>query len=484
MIDPKDNVGVVIARHKTVPAGHKIALRPIGSGKPVIKLGQPIGLATRNIKPGEHVHVHNMAFSDKLSFSMPKPGPVKKGNALPSHFQGYLRKDGRAGTRNYIIIVSSVNCSASVVREVARCFEKRDLSKINVDGIIPVTHGSGCAQAIGGLSDRLLNRTLAGWIYHPNVVGALVIGLGCEDITIKSINSCLSAKERSGRPIIESFNIQDAGGTKKAVELGMARLNRIISMLPKLKRTALPVSMLTVALNCGGSDAFSAITANQALGMAGDILVSKGGTIVLGETPECFGAEKYLARRCVRDSDRRRLMKKFSWWNEWAEKNSFSMNNNLAPGNLEGGITTILEKSLGAIKKGGSSPIEQVIDYGERITRKGLVFMDTPGFDPVSVTGMAAGGCNLIAFTTGRGSMFGCPIAPTIKIASTSELYNRLKNDMDIDAGRSLHQNNLAEAGREIYNFFLKTANGTKTSNESQGLDREEFVPWQLGENL
>ena len=483
MLDPNDNVGVV-ARLKSIPVGHKIAIKPISSGKPVIKFGQPIGLASRNIKPGEHVHIHNMAFSDKLKFSMSKPGPAKKADALPSHFQGYLRKDGRAGTRNYIIIVSSVNCSASVVREIARHFEDKDLAKKNIDGVIPVTHGSGCGQAIGGISDRMLNRTLAGWIYHPNVVGALVIGLGCEDITIKSINSCLSAKDRSGVSAIESFNIQDAGGTKKAIDLGVAKLNKIISKLPKFKRTPLPVSMLTVALNCGGSDAFSAITANLSLGIAGDILASKDGTIVLGETPECFGAENYLSQRCLMKSDKQKLMHIFSRWRELARSNKLTMNNNLAPGNIKGGLTTILEKSLGAVKKGGSSPINQVLEYGERITKKGLVFMDTPGFDPISVTGMAAGGCNLVAFTTGRGSMFGCSIVPTIKISSTSELYKKLKDDIDIDAGKALHQNNVAQVGREIYNIFLKTANGTKTSSEAQKLGREEFVPWQMGENL
>jgi altronate hydrolase len=481
ILNPKDNVGVVIARHKTVPLGHKIALKAIKAGEPVIKFGQPIGIAKKSIRTGEHVHVHNIRFSDKIRFSMPNPAAPKKQDSLPSYFQGYLRKDRRAGTRNYVLVVSTVNCSAGVAKEVAGHFTNK---RLKVDGVIPVTHSSGCAQPIGGRSDILLNRTLAGWINNPNVVAALVIGLGCEDISMESINSSMKSKNNSSRPHIESFNVQDVGGTKKAIALGISKINKMLTRLPTFERVKLPVSMLTVALNCGGSDAFSAITANPALGAAADILVAKGGTVVLGETPECFGAEKYLSRRCIKSGDGRKLSRIFEWWNEWAEMNKFSMNNNLAPGNIEGGISTILEKSLGAIEKGGSSMISQVLDYGKNITRKGMIFMDTPGFDPVSVTGMAAGGCNIVAFTTGRGSMFGCSIAPTIKISTTSELYKKLTSDIDMDAGVALSKNNIAQLGRELYNFLLRVAGGTKTKSEIQHLGKEEFVPWQLGENL
>ena len=481
ILDPKDNVGIVIARHNNMPIGHKIALKNIKSGSPVIKFGQPIGIASKHIRAGEHVHVHNIKFSDKLKFSISKSKSRINGDLLPSFFKGYLRKDSRAGTRNYVLVVSTVNCSASVAKEVAGHFANK---RLKVDGVIPVTHGSGCAQSIGGRSDVLLNRTIAGWIKNPNVVAALVIGLGCEDISMESINSSMQSGNKFSGPLIESFNIQDVGGTKKAISLGISKIDKILSRLPSFERVNLPVSMLTVALNCGGSDAFSAITANPALGIAADILVAKGGTVVLGETPECFGAEKYLSRRCVKNADGRKLSRIFEWWNEWAEMNKFNMNNNLAPGNIEGGISTILEKSLGAIEKAGSSMISQVLDYGESITRKGLIFMDTPGFDPVSVTGMAAGGCNIVAFTTGRGSMFGCSIAPTIKISTTSELYKKLSGDIDMDAGTALSKNNIAQLGRELYNFLLKIASGTKTKSEAQHLGREEFVPWQLGENL
>lgn len=486
LLHPADNVCVVTAGGGKVPKGHKMAIKKIGSNKPVMKLGQVIGLSNKHIMPGEHVHTHNMRFSDKIEFSHAGPRKVfrKEKSRLPLNFQGYLRKDGRAGTRNYIIVISTVNCAATVVREVARHFENIKLSKFRIDGVIPVIHNSGCAQALGGRSDKLLNRTIAGWFNHPNVVGAVVIGLGCEDVNIKSIMSELERKNKLRLPLFDSFNIQDAGGTKKAVALGDKKVQGMLSSLPSFKRVNLPSSLLTVALNCGGSDAFSAITANPALGIASDILVSYGGTVVLGETPECFGAEKLLSIRCALKKDKERLRDIFLRWRKLAKFHNISMNNNLAPGNIAGGISSILEKSLGAISKAGVSQIKQVLDYGQQISGKGLVFMDTPGFDPVSVTGLVAGGCNLVAFTTGRGSMYGCSIAPTIKIATNSELFNKFKNDMDLDAGKSLVKSSLEQVGREIYNSFIRVAGGNLTCSEKQGLGKEEFVPWQLGETL
>ena len=370
------------------------------------------------------------------------------------------------------------------MKEVARHFEKMNLSKFKIDGIIPITHNSGCAQKTGGFSDKLLNKTIAGWLYNPNVVGAVVVGLGCEDVNIKSITSSLGSRSKLNKPLLESFNIQDAGGTKKAVNLGIKKVKKILSGLPDFNRVELPVSLLTVALNCGGSDAFSAITANPALGISGDILISHGGTIVLGETPECSGAEKLLSSRCVSENDRKKLKHIFSEWRNLAKKHGITMNDNLASGNIAGGISTILEKSLGAISKGGAAQIKQVVNYAEQIKKKGLIFMDTPGFDPVSVTGLVAGGCNLIAFTTGNGSVYGCSIAPTIKISTNSKLYKNLRNDIDIDAGKSLAKSGLIEVGREIYNFFIQVASGVRTCGEKQGFEIDGFVPWQLGETL
>jgi len=509
VLTPNDNVGVLaisggepnqivkilkpstnMIRLKTsVPKAHKIAIREIKTNDPIIKFGQIIGISTQNILPGEHVHIHNVKSADGTYFSeellnKPRAPILKKDKTFPTSFQGFLRKDGRAGIRNYVLVISTVNCSATVAKEVVRYFKNTDLLKYGIDGVVPVIHRSGCAQAIGGYAHTILNRTIAGWLDHPNVVGALVIGLGCEGTTLKSIMASLDSKNTFDEAFLESLNIQDVGGTKKAIRIGIEKAERILADLPTFERIELPVSLLKVALNCGGSDAFSTLTANPALGIAGDILVSYGGTIVLAEVPECHGAKKLLLQKCIFQKERNKLMRIFSWWNEYCKKNNVKMNNNLSPGNIAGGISTIVEKSLGAIAKGGSSPITQVVDYAERVTKKGLVFMNTPGFDPVSITGLVAGGCNLVAFTTGRGSVYGCSIAPTIKIATNSELYKRLQEDMDLDAGEIIIKGNLTEIGKKIYEFFVKVANGDKTCSEKLGLGKEEFAPWAVGETL
>ncbi|MHB9156120.1 MAG: UxaA family hydrolase [Endomicrobiales bacterium] len=500
VLDPNDNVGVLavsgvekgqavqtadpaerIFAGTMIPRGHKIAIKEIPSNRPIIKYGQVIGKSTRKIARGEHVHVHNVRSIDKVSFTKPHSTvkTERPGVGLPGHFNGYLRKDGRAGVRNYLLVMSTVNCSATVVREIAAAFRDRDLSRYGLDGIVPVTHSSGCAQAVGGLSYNVLNKTLAGWLDHPNVVGTLVVGLGCEVVTLESL------KENIVNTVpMEYLSIQDEGGARKAIKRGIDTLERMIAALPRFKRVRLPVSLLNVALNCGGSDAFSSITANPALGFAGDIVVSRGGTIVLAEIPECNGAKEYLSGRCVRKTDRERMSRIFDWWDKYAEKNNVTINDNISCGNIKGGISTILEKSLGAIAKAGSSDIQQVVQYAERITRKGLVVMDTPGFDPVSVTGLVAGGCNIVAFTTGRGSVFGCSIAPTVKIATSTELFRALKEDMDLNAGTVLNTNTIADAGKEIYRYLIRVADGWETFSEKQGLGKEEFVPWPVGETL
>ncbi|MCX5706417.1 MAG: altronate dehydratase family protein [Candidatus Omnitrophica bacterium] len=468
--------------------GHKMAIKDIKANEPVIKYGQIIGISRVNIRAGEHVHIHNMLFSNKIAFSKEigrtRKSALKGIKLLSSNFQGYLRSDKMAGTRNYILVVSSVNCSATVVKEVARYFEDKSFLRKDIDGVIPVVHSQGCAQTIGGQSYNLLLRTLTGWISHPNVVGAIIIGLGCEGMTNETILNEIQPYIKRKGTIIRSFNIQDIGGTGRAIEAGIKKVKDVISSLPNFKRKNLPVSLLTVALNCGGSDAYSGITANPSLGIASDILSSKGGTIVLGETPECFGAERSLIERCRLKRDKEKIRRTFYNWADIAKCYKISMNNNLAPGNIKGGISTILEKSLGAIVKGGSGKINQVLNYSGKITERGLVFMDTPGFDPVSVTGLVAGGCNLVAFTTGRGSVFGCSIAPTIKISSTTTFFNKFSEDIDCNAGSVLSENNISIVGSNIYKLFVSVASGEKTKSEKQGLGREEFVPWQAGELL
>ena len=471
-----------------VPRGHKAASRPIAKGSPILKFGHVIGVATADIEPGEHVHVHNveMPTSDFVNAGgQVEIRPLRsEWGDLPATFDGYLRPNGAAGIRNYVVVAGSVNCSATVVKAVCRRFVGADLSRYGVDGVVPVTHASGCAQAIGGESYQVLNRTLAGWIFHPNVVGAVVIGLGCEGTTFKSILRTKQELELTSEIPLEHFGIQEVGGTAEAIARGIECVERVLAALPRFERVEVPVSKLNLALNCGGSDALSSLTANPALGGVSDVLVSKGGTVALAEIPECTGCEELLYERCVTAEARDRLRALFDWWEDYASRNRVTLNENLAPGNIAGGITTIVEKSLGAVAKGGSTPLTEVVGYAEPITATGFTLMNTPGFDPVSVTGLVAGGCNIVAFTTGRGSVYGCSIAPTIKVATNSELFRRMPGDMDVDAGKVLADGSTDAVVAEIYRLVVEVASGRQTCSEQLGLGWEEFAPWPVGETL
>lgn len=470
-----------------IPSGHKVATNRIAQGAPVRKFGHVIGVATQAIDRGQHVHVHNVA--------MPPTALVNEGGGIESHavasvanlpqiFQGYKRLHGRAGVRNYVVVVSSVNCSATVVKAVCRRFGGDDLRRRGVDGVVPVTHQSGCAQAMGGLSHQVLNRTLAGWMFHPNVVGAVVIGLGCEGTTAKTIFAARDAMGLVQDIPVETLTIQDVGGTAAAIEAGTQAVQRVLASLPTFQRQALPVSQLNLALNCGGSDAFSSLTANPVLGLVSDMLAQLHGTVALAEIPECTGAEDLLYSRITQESVRVRLQETFAWWDDYAQRQKVELNNNLAPGNIAGGITTIVEKSLGAVAKSGSTALTEVVGYAHPIHEAGFTLMNTPGFDPVSVTGLVAGGCNMVAFTTGRGSVYGCAIAPTLKIATTTELFKRMASDMDVDAGRVLADGTLTGVAQDLYRFVIEVASGKPTCSELLGLGWEEFVPWPIAETL
>ncbi len=461
---------------RLVPAGHKIALRPVIVGDPVHRYGQVIGYATAPIAPGDHVHSHNLAvgevhhdytFAQDLRFVEP---------AEPRSFQGYRRGE-RAGTRNYLAVISSVNCSASVSRAVADRF--RDLRAFpHVDGVIALTHKGGCGAHYGGAEVDLLQRTLAGFCRHPNIAGYVLIGLGCE------VNQIPDLVENQGLGEPTSLIIQDEGGLVDTVEAGVRAVERLLPGAEAERRVPLPASGLMLALQCGGSDAWSGITANPALGYAADLLVAQGGTVVLGETPEVYGAEHLLTRRAVSEAVGRKLLERIAWWEHYTAVNGAEIDNNPTPGNKLGGLTTIYEKSLGAVAKSGTTPLVDVAGYAEPIGARGFVHMDTPGYDPVSVTGQVAGGCNLVAFTTGRGSVFGCRPAPTIKIASNTALYRTMQGDMDVNAGRVLEGAAVREVGEEIFDLLLRVASGEETHSERHGIGEEEFNPWILGATL
>ena len=466
-----------------IPRGHKIASCDIAEGEAIRKYAQVIGYASKPISAGDHVHTHNVAFrSDtkgyEFSTDLRPVETVPPENA--DTFMGFKRPNGAVGTRNYIAIVTSVNCSATAARMIADAFGPDELSSYpNVDGVIAFVHGTGCGMADSGDGFAALQRVMWGYARHPNHAAVLMVGLGCE---MNQIDWLLEAYGLEQGPQFQTMNIQDVAGLKRTVEAGISKVREMLPVANQFEREPCHVSELRVALQCGGSDAWSGITANPALGYACDLLVAQGGTGVLAETPEIYGAEHLLTRRAVDQKTGEKLLGLISWWEDYTKRNRGTMDNNPSPGNKKGGLTTILEKSLGAAAKGGTTPLAGVYQYAEVVDRPGFVFMDSPGYDPASVTGQIAGGCNLVAFTTGRGSAFGSKPAPCIKIATNTPMYEKMTEDMDLNAGSILSQNaSIEDVGREIYQLLLRVASGEKSKSEAQGLGDFEFVPWQIG---
>ena len=467
-----------------VPAGHKIAVRAVAAGHPVRRYGQIIGFASQPIAAGDHVHVQNLAFGDfarDYAFCVdrqPASPPVQPA----ATFQGIVRADGRVATRNYIGILTSVNCSVTVARMVADHFRNRLAAYPNVDGVVALTHKTGCGMASEGAGMDVLRRTLAGYARHPNFGAVVVVGLGCE---ANQISRLVSTQALEHREQLSTYTIQGAGGTMKAVREGVARVEAVLPEVNRATRRTVPAGHLILGLQCGGSDSYSGISANPALGAAVDRLVRHGGTGILSETPEIYGAEHLLTRRAVSQEVGKKLLQRIRWWEEYTRRHGGEMNNNPSPGNQAGGLSTILEKSLGAVAKGGTTNLVDVVEYAQTVTTPGLVFMDTPGFDPVSATGQVAGGANLILFTTGRGSAFGCKPVPSLKLATNSALFAHQEEDMDLNCGTIIDgTESIEEAGRRIFELVLETASGKKSKSEIWGYGEDEFAPWILGATL
>ncbi len=466
-----------------VPAGHKIATRDVKTGAPVRRYNQIIGFATRAIRAGEHVHVHNIAMGDFVrDYAFGADAKPTQFVDPPATFQGIVRPDKRVATRNYIGVITSVNCSATVAKLIARQFENRLDEFPGVDGVVALAHKTGCGMASEGEAVDILRRTTAGYIRHANFHSVLLVGLGCE---ANQINALLAAQGLKRTDHLHAFTIQDKGGTRKAVEEGVARIRELLPDANRVRREAVPASHLVLGLQCGGSDGYSGISANPALGAAVDLLVRHGGTAILSETPEIYGAEHLLTRRAVSREVGEKLIRRIKWWEDYTERNGNEMNNNPSPGNKAGGLTTILEKSLGAVAKGGTTNLVDVYEYAEPVTAKGFVYMDTPGYDPVSATGQVAGGANLICFTTGRGSAYGCKPAPSLKLATNSPLFARQEDDMDINCGTVIDgKESIAEAGARFFDLVLRTASGARTKSEQWGYGEDEFAPWMLGATM
>jgi altronate hydrolase len=468
-----------------VPPGHKVATRAIPTGAPVRRYNQIIGFASRDIRPGEHVHLHNLAmgaFDRDYAFGADvKPTQYV---ASPATFMGIVRRDGpnagKVATRNYIGILSTVNCSATVARGIAGHFTRERLAAFpNVDGVVALTHGSGCGMDTQGEGMQILRRTLGGYAKHANFAGVLIIGLGCE---ANQIGALLGSQNLEEGPLLRTFSIQDTGGTAKTIAHGVAMIEAMLPHANDVAREPVSASHLTVGLQCGGSDGYSGITANPALGAAVDLLVRHGGTAILSETPEIYGAEHLLTRRAVSREVGEKLVARLRWWEDYTTRERGEMNNNPSPGNKAGGLTTILEKSLGAVAKGGTTNLIDVYQYAEPVTSKGFVYMDTPGYDPVSATGQVAGGANMIVFTTGRGSAYGCAPAPSLKLATNSPLWQRQEEDIDLNCGEIVDGNaTVAELGERLFRMMLDAASGEKTKSERHGYGQNEFVPWYVG---
>ena len=467
--------------------GHKVAIVPIAAGEPVRKFGQIIGNATKAIQPGQHVHVHNLAFRPSaadhtIGADRRNTAPLPEAEAAT--FQGILRADGSVATRNYIGVLTTVNCSATVARLIADQFRgPQALAEFpNVDGVVALTHKSGCAAAADGEAVDLLRRTIGGYAKHPNFAAVLVIGLGCEANQLNRL--CMQEGIAVGGRV-STYIIQETGGTNATVRAGVQRIKELLPAANDVRRQTLPAKHLTLGLQCGGSDGFSGISANPALGIAADLLVQNGGTAILSETPEIYGAEHMLLRRAVSKEVGEKLLDRIAWWEEYTARHGESMDSNPSPGNKAGGLTTILEKSLGAAAKGGSSDMVDVYRYAEPVTKRGFVFMDTPGYDPVSATGQVAGGANIICFTTGRGSCYGCKPAPSLKLATNTPMYQRMADDMDINCGEIVDGTaTLEQKGQEIFKLILDTASGKKSKSEEYGYGEDEFAPWHFGATM
>jgi altronate hydrolase len=471
----------------TIPAGHKLALRSMAEGEAVRRYGQVIGFASRPILVGEYVHTHNLGIMDferQAVFGVDAQAVEILPEDKRRTFQGYRRPNGRAGTRNYLAVISTVNCSAHVCLEIAHYFTPEKLAKFpNVDGVIALAHPYGCSMRIDSPNYFLLQRTLAGMAQNPNVGAYVIVGLGCEtnqaDALISNCGLCLGGLgwTNDRAPVLE---IQKLGGIRKTVQAGIETIESLLPEVNHVARTRVPISELTLALQCGGSDAWSGVTANPVVGLVADELVRQGGTVVLGETTEIYGAEHLLARRAANQDIGEKLIGMVGWWQDYASKMGVEVDNNRSVGNAAGGLTTIYEKSLGAIAKGGGTPLNGVYDYAEQVTARGFTFMNTPGYDPVAVTGQVAGGCNMVLFTTGRGSVFGFKLAPSIKISTNSELYLRMKEDMDLDAGVALEGKPMQAVAAELFELVIEVASGSPSKSEAQGVGEAEFIPWQI----
>lgn len=496
-LDPKDNVVVarmpvpagtrVESEHLTtlqdVPSGHKVAARAISKGEPVLKYNTVIGFASEDLPAGTWMHSHNISFGDLVK-DYRHGQDYRPTEVLPpaerARFQGIVRADGRVATRNYLGVFIVSHSAATVARHIADHFDEEELAGFaHVDGVVPFIHEQGSGMEQSGEPMDMLRRTLGGYVRHPNTGGALVVALGEEQ---NELGAFLAHQGLQPGPLLQTLVIQEAGGTRKAIALGIDKIRSMLPLADTARRQSVSAEHIMVGMQCGGSDGFSGLSANPALGAAMEILVRNGGTAILSETSEIYGVEHTLTARARTPEVGQKLVDRMNWWLKYNEGRDTQINGQVSPGNNAGGLANVLEKSLGGAKKGGNAPLMEVYEYAQPVTQPGLVFMDTPGYDPVSATGQIAGGANLVCFTTGRGSCFGSYPAPTIKLASNTPMYARMSGDMDINCGPVIDgEATIAEMGQRIFEQVLRHASGERTKSEALGVGENEFVPWPLG---
>jgi altronate hydrolase len=463
-----------------IPPGHKLAAHDVKLGEALRRYNQIIGFAKADIAAGQHVHAHNLGMGEFVrDYGVGQDARASAQVEKPATFKGYVRPNGKVGTRNYIAVIASVNCSATVTRAIANHFTAERLAAYpNIDGVIALPHPLGCGLNVVGEGMEILRRTLVGYARHPNFAGVVFVGLGCEQNQISAIVEKIGAHEPG---MLQQVVMQNEGGTTAAIKKGIAQVSAMLEQANTYKRQEVPVSHLIVGLNCGGSDGYSGITANPALGGTSDMLIANGATTILSETPEIYGAEHLLTRRAASPEIAEKLIERIKWWKDYTTRTGGEMDNNPSVGNKAGGLTTILEKSLGAVAKGGTSTLNGVYLYAEPVEAKGLVYMDTPGYDPVSATGQAAGGAQIICFTTGRGSAFGCAGVPTIKLATNNALFERMGDDMDVNCGDLITGVPMPVISQRIFDAIIRYASGEKVRSEELGYGNDEFLPWQVG---
>lgn len=474
-LDPNTELPGGLRPTGNVPVGHKIALRCIAKGQPVHRYNQIIGVASSDINAGDHVHVHNLEMASfERDYAFCKNAKPTAYEPEPRTFMGIKRADGRIATRNYVGVLASVNCSATVARLVADHFRGRLDAYPNVDGVISLTHKSGCGLDTPVEGVKTFKRALSGYVKHPNFAHIVVVGLGCE---IANLGDILD-----GAPG-DSLSIQTSGGTPATVAECIRLIEAKLPQANAVEREPVPLRELKLAMQCGGSDGHSGISCNPALGYACDLLVQHGGTAILSETTETYGAEHVLTARASTPEVGQKLVDCIKWWEDFVAGRGLVINNNPSPGNKAGGLTTIIEKSLGSIAKGGTTNLNEVYGYAEEVEAgKGLVFMNAPAFDPVGATAQVAGGANVMVFTTGRGSAFGCKPTPSIKLIDNTPMYQKMPDDMDINAGTILDGvETVEECGQRIFERIIAVASGERTKSELLGYGEEEFCPWDLG---